>query len=71
MQTSGGDSRPPPRPPKTDSRQRRQMTASGTLERKKEAKGGKGRGVARRPMFRAEQRTDGDKQRRRSPASVP
>ena len=38
-----------------------------TMTEKKEQRRGEGRRVARRPMFRAEQRTDGDRQRRRMP----
>lgn len=37
------------------------------LTGRKERRRGEGRRVARRPMFRAEQRTDGDRQRRRVP----
>ena len=38
-----------------------------TMTERKEQRRGEGRRVARRPMFRAKQRTDGDRQRRRLP----
>nr|DAJ84558.1 MAG TPA: hypothetical protein [Caudoviricetes sp.] len=39
----------------------------GALTERKERRRGEGRRVARRPMFRAERRTDNDRQRRRAP----
>lgn len=38
-----------------------------TMTERKEQRRGEGRRVARRPMFRAERRADGDRQRRRVP----
>lgn len=58
--------------PQRDTRSRRTPEKNGdhqreALTRRKEQRRGEGRRVARRPMFRAEQRTDGDRQRRRVP----
>lgn len=50
------------RTPERD-RDRQQETLTGRKERRR----GEGRRVARRPMFQAEQLTDGDQQRRRAP----
>ena len=62
--------------PQRDTRSRRTPEQNGDHQRealtgRKEQRRGEGRRVARRPMFRAEQRTDGDRQRRRSPGSTP
>lgn len=58
--------------PQRDTRSRRTTEKDGDHQRealtgRKEQRRGEGRRVARRPMFRAEQRTDGDRQRRRAP----
>lgn len=58
--------------PQRDTRSRRTPEQNGdhqpeTMTERKERRRGEGRRVARRPMFRAEQRTDGDRQRRRVP----
>lgn len=58
--------------PQRDTRSRRTTEKDGDHQRealtgRKERRRGEGRRVARRPMFRAEQLTDGDRQRRRGP----
>ena len=58
--------------PQRDTRSRRTPEQNGDHQReaptgRKERRRGEGRRVARRPMFRAEQRTDGDRKRRRVP----
>ena len=63
--------------PQRDTQSRRTTEKDGDHQRealtgRKEQRRGEGRRVARRPMFRAEQRTDGDRQRRRgAPAPCP
>ena len=63
--------------PQRDTRSRRTPEQNGDHQRealtgRKEQRRGEGRRVARRPMFRAEQLTDGDRQRRRgAPAPCP
>lgn len=63
--------------PQRDTRSRRTPEKDGdhqpeTMTERKEHRRGEGRRVARRPMFRAEQLTDGDRQRRRgAPAPCP
>ena len=63
--------------PQRDTQSRRTPEQNGDHQRealtgRKEHRRGEGRRVARRPMFRAEQLTDGDRQRRRgAPAPCP
>lgn len=63
--------------PQRDTQSRRTPEQNGDHQRealtgRKEHRRGEGRRIARRPMFRAEQLTDGDRQRRRgAPAPCP